>query len=106
MKAASHKNYNVDMTKKLRLQNPDILQSFYARHCIVCGVRGCDPAHIKTKGSGGDDIEENLMPLCRKHHSEQHQCGVVTFARRHPTVLFYIELKGWSIQGNKLLKNS
>jgi hypothetical protein len=92
------------MTKKTRIEDKAILHSFYTRHCIVCGVRGCDPAHIKTKGSGGDDIENNLMPLCRKHHSEQHATGIVSFINKYPSVKLYIEMKGWRLAETKLTK--
>jgi len=33
---------------------------------------GLDPHHIQTRGSGGDDVLENLICLCRKHHNEAH----------------------------------
>lgn len=29
-----------------------------------------EPAHVKTKGSGGQD-RGNVVPLCPKHHDEQ-----------------------------------
>lgn len=29
---------------------------------------GLDGHHIKTRGSGGDDVPENIITLCRKHH--------------------------------------
>jgi hypothetical protein len=30
--------------------------------------KGIDGHHIKTRGSGGDDLPENIIGLCRKHH--------------------------------------
>ena len=41
-----------------------------------------DIAHIKTRGAGGDDIE-NIVPLCRLHHNELHQYGILTFEIRY-----------------------
>ena len=29
---------------------------------------GLDGHHIKTRGSGGDDVLENIISLCRMHH--------------------------------------
>jgi hypothetical protein len=29
---------------------------------------GLDGHHIETRGSGGDDVPENIITLCRKHH--------------------------------------
>lgn len=44
--------------------------------CLVCGRHGVDPAHVKPTGKGwGDRLPDgtgNLVPLCRKHHDEQH----------------------------------
>jgi hypothetical protein len=48
--------------------------------CMV-GV-GCfgpiDPAHIQSVGAGGSDFQ--VVPLCRKHHSQQHQMGWTDFS--------------------------
>lgn len=35
-----------------------------------CGY--VDPHHIKTRGSGGGDTDENVIGLCRKHHDAAH----------------------------------
>jgi hypothetical protein len=31
-----------------------------------------DPHHIKSRGSGGGDIEGNVILLCRRHHTLAH----------------------------------
>ena len=33
--------------------------------------------HIKTRGSGGDDVRSNLICLCAKHHDQAHR-GFIT----------------------------
>jgi hypothetical protein len=38
------------------------------------GVRRNDPAHIHSKGSGAKFIG-NVLPCCRKHHTEMHLRG-------------------------------
>jgi len=52
-----------------------------------CCVPGCtaappldriDPAHVRSRGAGGQD-EGNVIPLCRRHHDEQHRRGVLTW---------------------------
>jgi hypothetical protein len=52
--------------------------------CSVCGIKPpSDPHHYKTRGAGGDDSLENLISLCRKHHNEIHQIGVLTFMAKY-----------------------
>ena len=34
---------------------------------------------MKSVGAGGDDVKDNLMVLCREHHTELHKVGTVTF---------------------------
>ena len=44
--------------------------------------------HVTSKKAGGDDVPENLMPLCVKHHdlihvkAERWLCDHFPFARR------------------------
>lgn len=40
--------------------------------CDVCPPLrwSVEPAHLKTRGTGGDD-RNNVVPLCPKHHDEQ-----------------------------------
>jgi 5-methylcytosine-specific restriction endonuclease McrA len=33
---------------------------------------GLDPHHIVTRGAGGDDVPENIITLCRRHHNDAH----------------------------------
>lgn len=53
-----------------------------------CAVPGCkspppqEPAHVRSRGAGGLDWK-NVIGLCRKHHREQHDTGVATFAARY-----------------------
>lgn len=49
--------------------------------CIICGTTPVDGAHVKTKGSGGDDVG-NMVPLCRTHHMEQ-EGRTREFEKRH-----------------------
>lgn len=39
-------------------------------------------AHVVSRGAGGDD-RGNTVPLCTRHHREQHRIGVTSFARRY-----------------------
>lgn len=41
--------------------------------CEICGKAGqTEKHHIKTKGSGGDDLPQNLIEVCRKCHRLIH----------------------------------
>lgn len=65
--------------------------------CLVCGHPEVDRAHIKTKGSGGDEDPSNMMQLCRTHHVEQHKIGIVTFTLKYWSVRKYLFANGWEI---------
>ena len=53
------------------------------RCCLICGASPpSDAAHVRSWGAGHGD-EDNLVPLCRTHHSEQHTEGIETFQRKH-----------------------
>lgn len=64
-------------------------------HCLVCRQMGVDLHHVKTRASGGSDDAFNLMPLCRKHHSECHQIGLKTFVERYQGVEGWLLHNGW-----------
>jgi len=50
----------------------DYLDFVKAHPCVVCGEREVDNAHFpRSKGAGGQDTD--VIPLCRKCHSESHQ---------------------------------
>jgi len=83
--------------KKKRIKNRELLDKYHIMRCVACGVFGCDPAHIKSRGSGGDDLPENLFPLCRIHHTEQGQIGIATFTMKYDTVETYLENLGWTV---------
>lgn len=80
------------------MRHQEKLNKFRGKPCVVCR-KPSDPAHIKTRGSGGPDEEDNLLSLCRMHHSEQHQVGWVRFARKYRQVEFVLGQKGWEIRG-------
>jgi hypothetical protein len=39
-----------------------------------------DPAHVKSRGAGADDVGQ-IVPLCHTEHSRQHQHGIKSWAR-------------------------
>jgi len=34
---------------------------------------GLDPHHIKSKSTGGGDVERNIITLCRGHHADAQE---------------------------------
>ena len=41
---------------------------------MACNRPGPNQAHhVSTRGAGGDDVPQNLMPLCEEHHQAWHQ---------------------------------
>lgn len=53
-------------------------------YCEICMDYSQPPHHIKTRGSGGRDNHENLIALCRYHHTEVHSSGWQTFIQKYP----------------------
>jgi RNase P subunit RPR2 len=48
--------------------------------CVVCGVVPSENAHVRSRGAGG--TWQDVVPLCRDHHREQH-AGARTFEANH-----------------------
>lgn len=65
--------------------------------CVVCGKRGVDLHHIKTRKAGGTDCSFNMIPLCRKHHRECHDIGMKIFSARYQLVRFWLLENNWKI---------
>lgn len=72
------------------------MDSFKFKKCLLCSVQAVG-AHVKTQGSGGDDIEENVIPLCVQHHGEQHNIGIISFLEKYPIILEYLISLGWEL---------
>lgn len=84
------------MSKVKRRVDETALDATRLNPCVVCGNKS-DAAHIKSRGAGGDDTGDNLISLCRVHHSLQHHMGWRRFGELHPTVMLVLMLKGWQV---------
>jgi hypothetical protein len=89
--------------KRKRIVSEETLSKFRNQKCIICDKKS-DPCHIKSIGSGGDDVENNLISLCRSHHIIQHQIGWAKFCLRNPKVYDELIKKGWIFKDNRLIK--
>ena len=63
-------------------RDPGLVDWIRGQPCLVpkCGLPG-EPCHVRTKRNHGDP--ENVVPLCRWHHREQHERGVKDFSYRY-----------------------
>lgn len=96
------------MKKPKRVQNRSLLNEVKQRRCLVCGGYS-DPCHVRSRGAGGDDVVDNLLPLCRSHHTEQHKRGWVGFCEKYPSVELHLNDLGWMLETlfgrTRLVKN-
>jgi 5-methylcytosine-specific restriction endonuclease McrA len=81
----------------MRKVDKKLLKSYHKLKCIVCKVGQAEAHHVKSKKSGGDDVEYNLIPLCRKCHSEVHSIGLNRFSDKHSSVKGWLLKNGWEL---------
>ena len=70
---------------------------------VPCQADGCnrvptDRCHIKSAGAGGTFDHENILMMCREHHSEQHKSGWSKFLAARPLLKKFMAKKGWVIE--------
>lgn len=70
--------------------------------CCACGSNGPnDIDHIKTRGAGGDDSDENIWVLCRQCHSKRHHFGLNALTQIYPHLIDILISKGWHYENYK-----
>lgn len=80
--------------KKKRIVDRKLIEQVKQMKCLACGsLPPVDADHITTRGAGGDDTEDNLMPLCRRCHTLRHKLGIKTFAKKFLSVRRFLILK-------------
>lgn len=59
--------------KNARIKNQKLINE-KSHDCEFCGKEKCwtNKHHVKNKGSGGDDVEDNLIELCGRCHRLVH----------------------------------
>jgi hypothetical protein len=77
--------------KSRRIKDPQLLAAFRTFPCLACGVQPSEAHHITTRGAGGDDVPQNLMPLCTYHHHEWHLRGPAVMVSSYPRVRGWLE---------------
>lgn len=88
--------------KPQRTRCADTLAYVRRLPCAVCSRRPADPAHVISRGAGGTDKLPNVYPLCREHHTEQHQIGWPAFYARHAKLRLEMEGDGWHVEDGRL----
>jgi hypothetical protein len=61
-----------------RLRDRDHVRYVAKQPCLICGRRPSDPHHLRfaqNRALGRKVSDEFVVPLCRGHHREVHQCG-------------------------------
>lgn len=91
------------LKKPKRIVDQDVLQKYREARCLVCGVSS-EPAHVRSRGAGGDDVDYNILALCREHHSQSHAIGWPKFCNRYPKVYDELIKNGWIFNNNKLVR--
>lgn len=67
------------------------------RICIInqdCFGR-IDDEHTKTRASGGSDHPDNLIYMCRKHHTEKHAKGLTHMTTKYSQYHKALRDRGW-----------
>ena len=72
--------------KKKRVQDKALIEALQDVGCVICDESPNDVHHVTTRGAGGHDTLQNLMPLCRYHHQKVHSIGLISFAKRYEAV--------------------
>ena len=81
-----------------RIEDKELLKSYRTLRCVICSKYAPDACHIKSKGSGGDDVEDNILPQCRAHHTEQHQKGWKHMVDKYPILERNLSARGWEVR--------
>lgn len=79
------------------MKNQKVRDSYKSMPCLVCRRTPSDPCHIKSYATTLQDNANNLMPLCRVHHTESHKIGIVTFVKKYPSVELFVRGLGFYI---------
>lgn len=95
------------LAKPKRTVNKALLKRVKAQKCAVgWDCEGpSDPAHIRSRGAGGPDEEWNVIPFCRKHHTEQHKIGWYSMCKKYSGLGIRLTWHGWEFDINFRIHN-
>lgn len=83
----------------------EFMKSFRGLPCLCCGtIIGTHAEHVKTKGSGGKDELDNVMPICLIHHNEKNWKGRIHMSEKYPDYKKWLLDNGWFLSLGKWRK--
>jgi hypothetical protein len=99
--------------KPTRFVHKELLEVVRNLPCLACASIDADgareamydnkvrshPHHLISRGAGGGDVAENVLPVCVKHHNMVHQTGLVRFANEFKVVKDWLDGAGWKFNG-------
>lgn len=100
----------LEVPKLHRIIDEELLAKMRRRPCDACGKLSTKDnpnyaCHIKTRGSFGDDVFENLYTGCLLCHDLQGKSWYKIF-EKYPFFKQYIYSKGWDLNSFKQLRRS
>lgn len=65
--------------------------------CTACGAEFVDRCfhHVSHRSNLGPNEPWNMMPLCRRHHTDIHMLGKLNMGERFPKVKQWFLDNGW-----------
>lgn len=76
--------------KVTRAVDKALLEAVKVQRCAACSRSPCDPHHVTSRGAGGGDVPNNVMPLCHMHHQEWHKAGPVYMFKAYRGVFLWL----------------
>lgn len=76
---ASYLHMKPDWKPKRRIRDSAAIERKVASEplCRACGLeRATDGHHVLLRSQGGDDVEDNIIPLCRACHTDYHAAHI------------------------------
>lgn len=90
----AYMSFKKSLEKNKRVVDEQYIQSVEWQRCVACGKQGPNDAHhVTTRGAGGGDTWDNLMPLCRVCHSEWHQIGPSKMIKKYDKIYQWLKEK-------------
>lgn len=57
--------------------------------CRTCSNTATDGHHLLLRSQGGDDVEDNIIPLCHQCHMEYHSGNIRLTARARESLYIF-----------------